>query len=140
MRSLIPVSRFSARWYDNGSKHCPKKTRIVVISDVQDPFYFSAPPTHSSAQTCPGVLSFTVLIWQPRALSLRTRMHDLWFIGLSTGHVKRGPVHGVQGSLEKQLIKAIRALLYQHEFSFSTWFPQYPARRTASDACRRQDA
>jgi len=32
-------------------------------------------------------------------------MHDLWFIGLSAGQVKRVPVHGMQGPLEKQKIK-----------------------------------
>jgi hypothetical protein len=33
-------------------------------------------------------------------------MYDLWFSALSTGHVKRVPVHGMQGPLEKQKSKA----------------------------------
>ena len=33
-------------------------------------------------------------------------MHDLWLTGLSAGHVKRVPVHGMQGPLEKQRTKA----------------------------------
>jgi hypothetical protein len=32
-------------------------------------------------------------------------MHDLRITGLSAGHVKRGPVRGMQGPLEKQKIK-----------------------------------
>ena len=56
---------------------------------------------NSQAQTCQGVFCFTYQYGRPCALTLRTRMHDLWFKGLSTGHVKRVPVHGMQGPLEK---------------------------------------
>ena len=37
-------------------------------------------------------------------------MHDLWFTGLSAGHVKRVSVRGMQGPLVKQKTKKILLL------------------------------
>jgi len=49
-----------------------------------------------------GYLLFFCQVGSRCALTLRTRMQDLWFTGLSAGHVKRVPVRGMQGPLEKQ--------------------------------------
>jgi hypothetical protein len=37
-------------------------------------------------------------------------MHDVWFTGPSAGHVKRVPVHGMQGPLEKKSLSLLAAV------------------------------